>query len=84
MSIVFAKKQMKGFPVLLPTQAEVSAPERIRQVGALRVGTAGDYQPMSFLDPEPGTYVGFDAELAEDLAASLGATGVIWSGRSNT
>ena len=27
---------------------------------------------MSFLDPETKTYVGFDAELAEDLAASLG------------
>ena len=40
--------------------------------GTLRVGTAGDYQPMSFLDPETGTYVGFDAELAKDLAAALG------------
>ena len=46
--------------------------ETIRSRGVLRVGTAGDYQPMSFLDPESGTYVGFDAELAEDLAASLG------------
>ena len=40
--------------------------------GVLRVGTAGDYQPMSYLDPETNTYVGFDAELAEDLAAALG------------
>ena len=40
--------------------------------GVLRVGTAGDYQPMSYLEPETGTYVGFDAELAEDLAAALG------------
>ena len=38
----------------------------------LRVGTAGDYQPMSYLDPDTDTYVGFDAELAEDLAKSLG------------
>ncbi len=44
----------------------------IRSRGVLRVGTAGDYQPMSFLDPEAGAYVGFDAELAEDLAAALG------------
>ena len=49
-----------------------SALETIRSRGILRVGTAGDYQPMSFLDPESGTYVGFDADLAEDLAASLG------------
>ena len=40
--------------------------------GVLRVGTAGDYQPMSYLDPETETYVGFDAELANDLAAALG------------
>ena len=46
--------------------------EEIRAGGVLRVGTAGDYQPMSYLDPN--TDVGFDAELAEDLAASLGVT----------
>ena len=46
--------------------------EEIIARGVLRVGTAGDYQPMSYLDPETGSYVGFDAELAEDLAASLG------------
>ncbi len=46
--------------------------QEIRARGVLRVGTAGDYQPMSYLDPESGVYVGFDAELAEDLAAALG------------
>ena len=46
--------------------------EGILARGVLRVGTAGDYQPMSYLDPETGRYVGFDAELAEDLAAALG------------
>ena len=46
--------------------------EGILARGVLRVGTAGDYQPMSYLDPESGKYVGFDAELAEDLAAALG------------
>ena len=50
----------------------VTALDRIRQSGVLRVGTAGDYQPMSYLDPETNTYVGFDAELAEDLASALG------------
>ena len=55
--------------------AEEASPrslEEIRASGVLRVGTAGDYQPMSYLDPETNTYVGFDAELAEDLAVSLG------------
>ena len=55
--------------------ASAPAPTTLAQIqerGVLRVGTAGDYQPMSYLDPETGRYVGFDAELAEDLAASLG------------
>ena len=46
--------------------------EEIRASGVLRVGTAGDYQPMSYLDPETNEYIGFDAELTKDLAASLG------------
>ena len=47
-------------------------PDAIRARGVLRVGTAGDYQPMSYLDPATKRYVGFDAALAEDLAAALG------------
>ena len=56
----------------LAEDGETGVLDGIRARGVLRVGTAGDYQPMSFLDPETGTYVGFDAELAEDLAAALG------------
>lgn len=52
--------------------AQGESPETIRERGVLRVGTAGDYQPMSYFDPAEGKYVGFDAELAEDLAAALG------------
>lgn len=52
--------------------ALAETPDGIRERGVLRVGTAGDYQPMSYLDLETGKYVGFDAELAEDLAAVLG------------
>ena len=44
----------------------------IRSRGILRVGATGDYRPMSILDPETGTFTGFDTELAEDLAAALG------------
>ena len=46
--------------------------EEIKERGVLKVGTTGDYQPMSYLDPKTGRYVGFDVELAEDLADSLG------------
>ena len=44
----------------------------IRARGVLRVGATGDYKPMSFRDPGTGAHWGFDAELAEDLARSLG------------
>lgn len=46
--------------------------EQIREEGLLRVGTTGDYQPMSFLDPATNEYVGFDVAIVEDLAESLG------------
>ena len=60
-----------GLGLSLFSPGSQSALEAIRARGVLRVGTAGDYQPMSYLDPETGKYVGFDAELAEDLAAAL-------------
>ena len=44
----------------------------VRERGVLRVGTTGDYKPMSFRDPATGRYWGFDAALAEKLAHSLG------------
>ena len=46
--------------------------QAVRERGVLLVGATGDYQPMSFLNQETKTYVGFDAALAEDFAASLG------------
>ena len=56
-------------------ETEMMAPDALRAIqerGVLLVGSAGDYQPMSYLDPETGEYVGFDAALAQALAASLG------------
>ena len=44
----------------------------VRERGVLRVGTTGDYRPMSFREPATGKYWGFDAALAEDLARDLG------------
>ena len=52
--------------------SEAVTVKEIKERGFIRVGTAGDYCPMSFLNPETGNYEGFDADLAEDLAASLG------------
>lgn len=49
----------------------VPALDRIRKKGVLRVGTTGDYPPMSYLNPDTYEYEGFDSELAEDLADAL-------------
>ena len=46
----------------------------VRERGVLRVGSTGDYKPMSFRNPATGKYEGFDAALAEDLARSLGVS----------
>ena len=51
---------------------EESVLDAIHKRKVLKVGTTGDYQPMSYRDPETGKYEGIDAELSEDLAASLG------------
>ena len=63
---------LTGFTAAEEAAAGAPVLDAIREKGVLKVGTAGDYQPMSYLDPDTGAYVGFDAELAEDLAASLG------------
>ena len=52
--------------------AEENALNRVLSRGVLLVGATGDYRPMSYLEPDTGVYWGFDAALAEDLAASLG------------
>ena len=44
----------------------------VRGRGILRVGSTGDYKPMSFRNPATGKYEGFDDALAKDLAHSLG------------
>ena len=44
----------------------------IKERGYIRVGTTGDYAPQSWLNPATGLYEGFDTELTEDLAKTLG------------
>lgn len=52
--------------------AEAGKIEDIQARGKLLVGTTGDYKPMSYLNKETGKYEGFDCEVAELLAQSLG------------
>lgn len=55
-----------------PASSEADKLEEIADRGVLKVGTTGDYQPMSYLDPNTGEYVGFDNELTKDLAGEMG------------
>ena len=46
--------------------------EDIAARGTIRIGTTGDYIPMSYLNPQTGVYEGIDAELSQLIADSLG------------
>ena len=46
--------------------------EDILARGTIRIGTTGDYIPMSYLNPQTGEYEGIDAELSKLIAESLG------------
>ena len=46
--------------------------EDIAVRGTIRIGTTGDYIPMSYRNPQTGAYEGIDAELSQLIADSLG------------
>ena len=46
--------------------------EEISERGKIKIGTTGDYRPMSYLNKETGLYEGIDAELSKIIADSLG------------
>lgn len=46
--------------------------DTILERGYIRVGTAGDYRPFTYLDPETGEFEGHDIDAARMLAESLG------------
>ena len=46
--------------------------EDIAARGTIRIGTTGDYIPMSYRNPQTGAYEGIDAELSQLIADSLG------------
>lgn len=45
---------------------------RVLESGTLRVGTTGDFNPMSFRDAATNSYAGYDIEAMTQLAADLG------------
>ena len=44
----------------------------ILETGELRVGTTGDWNPMSIKDPATNEYIGFDIEIVTQLAEDMG------------
>ncbi|TDO89940.1 transporter substrate-binding domain-containing protein [Enemella evansiae] len=45
--------------------------QAIKQAGALRICTTGDYRPFSYLDPGTRQFSGIDIDMAKDLAKRL-------------
>lgn len=58
--------------MLVGTNAEAGHLEDIAARGTIRIGTTGDYIPMSYLNPQTGEYEGIDAKLSKLIADSLG------------
>lgn len=61
--------------VALSGSAFAQGKSRLQQIlerGTLRVGTTGDFNPMSIRDPATNTYKGFDIEAMEQLAKDMG------------
>lgn len=78
-------KQVRFFPLALlasalawavmgalPAAAQVSALTKVLESGKLRVGTTGDWNPMSMKDPASDSYAGFDIDVMTELAKDLG------------
>lgn len=55
----------------IPATAQ-SALNEILSGGVLKVGTTGDWNPMSVRDPATNSYVGYDIDVMTQLAADLG------------
>ena len=55
-----------------PISIAKSKLHEILEVGELRVGTTGDWNPMSIKDPATNEYIGFDIEIVSQLAKDMG------------
>jgi cyclohexadienyl dehydratase len=70
----FRTLAIAGLALLLPlaAQAQTSRLDEVIAHGSLRVGMPGDYRPFGLRDAATGKIEGFDVDMAESLAASLG------------
>ena len=61
--------------VLVPLHAAAQTKSKLAQIlerGTLRVGTTGDFNPMSIKDTTTNTLTGFDVEAMTQLATDMG------------
>jgi cyclohexadienyl dehydratase len=61
--------------VLIAGAAQADGTSRLKTIlnkGELRVGTTGDWNPMTIKDPATNTYKGFDIDIMKELAKDLG------------
>ena len=60
------------FAAIEVAAAQQSTLQKVLSSGTLRVGTTGDYNPMTIFDPASNSHKGYEIEAAERLAADLG------------
>ncbi|PPR47413.1 MAG: Cyclohexadienyl dehydratase [Alphaproteobacteria bacterium MarineAlpha5_Bin9] len=60
------------FLIISSTLNAESRLKSILENGELRVGTTGDWNPMTYKDPSTNEYMGFDIEIARELAKDMG------------
>ena len=58
--------------IISNTASAESKLETIKNNGELRVGTTGDWDPMSMKDPATNKYKGFDIDVMRELAKDIG------------
>jgi len=59
--------------ILLPFSAHAESNlNKILSTGELKVGTTGDWDPMTMKDPATNKYVGFDIDVMRELAKDMG------------
>ena len=72
------KKRMKKLLILITlllTTSIAQADSKLQDIkknGELRVGTTGDWDPMSMKDPATNKYKGFDIDVMRELAKDMG------------
>ena len=76
-------KLIKSFLILVITlffSSTIFAESRLQNIlksGEIRVGTTGDWNPMTFKDPATNEYKGFEIDIIKELAKDMGVKLVI-------